>query len=51
MKVVAAPELQTTDWLNADEPVLLGALRGKVVLIEAFQMGVDLELTSRHIYK
>ena len=38
MNFVAAPELQTTDWLNADEPVLLGALRGKVVLIEAFQM-------------
>ena len=38
MKFVAAPELQTTDWLNTDEPVLLGGLRGKVVLIEAFQM-------------
>ena len=38
MNFVAAPELQTTDWLNADEPVLLGALRGKVVVIEAFQM-------------
>ena len=38
MNFVAAPELQTTDWLNTDEPVLLGALRGKVVLIEAFQM-------------
>ena len=38
MNFVAAPELQTTDWLNTDEPVLLGALRGKVVVIEAFQM-------------
>ena len=38
MSFVAAPELQTTDWLNTDEPVSLGALRGKVVLIEAFQM-------------
>ena len=38
MKFVAAPELQTTDWLNTDEPVLLGALRGKVVVVEAFQM-------------
>ena len=38
MSVVAAPELETADWLNTDEPVLLGALRGKVVLIEAFQM-------------
>ena len=38
MNFVAAPELQTTNWLNTDEAVLLGALRGKVVLIEAFQM-------------
>lgn len=38
MNFAAAPELQTTDWLNTDEPVMLGALRGKVVLIEAFQM-------------
>lgn len=38
MNFEAAPELQTTDWLNADEPVSLGALRGKVVVIEAFQM-------------
>ena len=30
MKFVAAPELQTTDWLNTDEPVLLGALRGNI---------------------
>lgn len=38
MDFVAAPELETIDWLNTDEPVLLDALRGKVVLIEAFQM-------------
>ena len=38
MSFEAAPELQTADWLNTDEPVSLGALRGKVVLIEAFQM-------------
>ena len=38
MKPIAAPELQTADWLNADEPVLLASLRGRVVLIEAFQM-------------
>ena len=38
MNFDTAPELQTTDWLNADEPVSLEALRGKVVLIEAFQM-------------
>ena len=38
MNFVAAPELQTRDWLNTDESIALGALRGKVVLIEAFQM-------------
>ena len=38
MDFTDAPELQTTDWLNTDEPVSLEALRGRVVLIEAFQM-------------
>ena len=38
MDFVDAPELETIDWLNVDEPVTLGALRGRVVLIEAFQM-------------
>ena len=38
MEFVDAPELETADWLNVDEPVSLGALRGRVVLIEAFQM-------------
>ena len=38
MDFVTAPELEAIDWLNTDEPVLLDALRGKVVLIEAFQM-------------
>ena len=38
MKLETAPELQTTEWLNSDNPVTLEALRGKVVLIEAFQM-------------
>ena len=33
-----APELQTTEWLNTDEHVTLGKLRGKVVVLEAFQM-------------
>lgn len=33
-----APELQTQQWFNAREPVALGALRGKIVVIEAFQM-------------
>lgn len=34
----AAPELQTQQWFNAREPVSLAALRGRVVVIEAFQM-------------
>ena len=38
MKPEIAPELQTTDWLNTDNPITLEALRGKIVLIEAFQM-------------
>lgn len=33
-----APELQTTTWLNAPEPLSLERLRGRVVLLHAFQM-------------
>lgn len=33
-----APELQCTQWFNSPEPVTLASLRGKVVVIEAFQM-------------
>jgi peroxiredoxin len=33
-----APDLQTTLWFNTDQPVTLAGLRGKVVVIEAFQM-------------
>jgi hypothetical protein len=33
-----APELQVSQWFNAREPPSLGALRGRVVVIEAFQM-------------
>ena len=33
-----APELQCTQWFNSAEPVTLASLRGKVVVIEAFQM-------------
>lgn len=33
-----APELQCTQWFNTEVPVTLAALRGKVVVIEAFQM-------------
>lgn len=35
---IKAPELQTVGWLNSDKPVTLASLRGKVVLIHAFQM-------------
>lgn len=34
----AAPELQVSQWLNTDGAPTLAALRGKVVVIEAFQM-------------
>lgn len=33
-----APELQTTRWFNVDAPLSLAALRGKVVVLHAFQM-------------
>ncbi|MEM8609863.1 MAG: redoxin domain-containing protein [Myxococcota bacterium] len=33
-----APELIVQQWLNTPEPITLRALRGRVVLIEAFQM-------------
>ncbi len=33
-----APELEVTDWLNTNAPISLADLRGRVVLIEAFQM-------------
>ena len=32
-----APERLTSDWLNIDSPLSLEKLRGKVILIEAFQ--------------
>lgn len=38
MQLRMAKPLQTTEWLNVATPVTLDALRGKVVLIEAFQM-------------
>lgn len=38
MKHRPAPELQVSQWLNSTEPVTLRSLRGRVVLIEAFQM-------------
>jgi len=33
-----APELQVSRWLNTDHPLTLAGLRGRVVVIEAFQM-------------
>lgn len=33
-----APELQVREWLNSPYPITLEALRGRVVMIEAFQM-------------
>ena len=33
-----APEWQTTDWLNTKEPLSLAKLRGRVVMLHAFQM-------------
>ena len=33
-----APELQVARWFNVETPLTLAALRGKVVVIEAFQM-------------
>lgn len=34
----AAPELDVAQWFNADAPLTLAGLRGKVVLLHAFQM-------------
>ena len=33
-----APELQVSQWLNTDVPVTLASLRGRVVVLHAFQM-------------
>lgn len=35
---IRLPEWQATEWLNTAEPLSLAALRGKVVLLHAFQM-------------
>lgn len=37
-KPSAAPEWQTTQWLNTPQALSLAALRGRVVLLHAFQM-------------
>lgn len=33
-----APEWQTTEWLNTPSPLTLAALRGRIVMLTAFQM-------------
>jgi peroxiredoxin len=33
-----APELDVTQWFNVSQPVALASLRGKVVVLHAFQM-------------
>ncbi|MEH6583467.1 MAG: redoxin domain-containing protein [Halioglobus sp.] len=33
-----APELKVSQWLNTSDPITLAGLRGKVVVIEVFQM-------------
>ncbi len=38
MNFIQAPELQTTHWFNTTAPLTLESLRGRVVVIEAFQM-------------
>ena len=35
---ISAPELQTVGWLNTTEKITLASLRGKVILLHAFQM-------------
>ena len=37
-EAVPAPELDVRLWMNAPAPITLAGLRGRVVLIEAFQM-------------
>ncbi len=38
MMMRPAPELDVSTWLNSNGPITLASLRGRVVLIEAFQM-------------
>ena len=37
-KLEPAPELEVSEWINAVEPISLAALRGRVVVVHAFQM-------------
>jgi peroxiredoxin len=38
MELRVAPEWQTTTWLNTKEPLSLERLRGRVIVLHAFQM-------------
>jgi len=38
MTTAVAPELSISEWLNTDTPLTLAALRGRPVLLHAFQM-------------
>ena len=38
MTKTIAPKLQTSQWLNTEEDITLESLRGKIIIIEAFQM-------------
>lgn len=54
-----APELDVAEWLNTDNAIQLRDLRGKVVLVEAFQMlcpgcvshGLPMAQKARQIFK
>ena len=35
---VAAPPLRVASWLNTDHPLVLDSLRGRVIVLHAFQM-------------
>ncbi len=37
-RAIAAPELQTSGWINTPEPLTLTGLRGKVVVLHTFQI-------------
>ena len=38
MTIAVAPELLVSEWLNTDTPLTLAGLRGRPVLLHAFQM-------------
>lgn len=38
IRTTIAPELQTSGWLNAAQPLTLASLRGKVVVLHTFQI-------------